>query len=118
MPEKKISRWPDKRKRIQQDAESLALKYGSSLPTNLKAMADERNVREIDFRPLLVDGTLSLRNDGFLVTIDCEEGEEEMLRDALAADPTGRSLPRRARFSIAHEIAHTFFFDLQDSPPR
>lgn len=112
------NRWPDKRRRIQEEAEALARLHNKALPTNLDSMARERKVREIDFRPLIVDGGLSLLDDGFLITVHCEEGQEERFHDILAKDPTGRSLPKRARFTIAHEIAHTFFFDLDSSPPQ
>lgn len=118
MRRKPTNRWIEKRRRIQEDAEALALKYNKTLPTNLKLMADDRKVQEIDFRPLIVDGGLSLLDDGFLITVHCEEGEEQKLRDAFEQDPTGRSLPRRVRFTIAHEIGHTFFFDLESTPPK
>src|ERR1700719_5074463 len=118
MRQQLTNRWTEKRRRLQGAAETLAFNHNKSLPTNLWSMAEERKVREIDFRPLLVDGGLSLLDDGFLITVNCEEGEEKKMREAFDTDPTGRTLPRRARFTIAHEIGHTFFFDLRSDPPK
>jgi len=42
----------------------------------------------------------------------------ESFTERFNKDDTGRFLPRRTRFNLAHEIAHTFFFDLQHVPPR
>jgi len=33
-------------------------------------------------------------------------------------DDLGRSLPPSVRFTLAHELVHTFFFDRDSSPPR
>ena len=118
MVEKPTNRWIDRRRRAQEDAEALARKFNGSLPTDLGAMAREQSVREIDFRPLIVDGGLSLLGDGFLISVRCEENESDDFRTAFEKDSTGRGLPRRARFTIAHEIAHTFFFDRTSSPPK
>jgi hypothetical protein len=118
MAAKPTNRWPYRRRRVQEEAEALALKFNKSLPTDLGAMAHEQGVREIDFRPLIVDGGLSLLDDGFLISVRCEENEGDDLHSAFEKDSTGRGLPPRARFTIAHEIAHTFFFDRESSPPK
>src|SRR5207248_1294642 len=96
----------------------LARKFSRSLPTDLGAMARAHNVHEIDFRPLIVDGGLSLLENGFLISVRCEEAEIDQFHRCFEKDSTGRGLPPRARFTIAHEIAHTFFFDRESSPPK
>jgi len=54
--------------------------------------------------------------------VRCEPEESGVLNAAFLEDGTGGSLPskivRRARFTLAHEIAHTLFFDIKASPPR
>jgi len=59
-----------------------------------------RRVNEIKYVPLEKDGVLMAVQDGFLIKIN------ENLSDV------------RKRFTCAHEIAHTFFFDLDASPPK
>jgi hypothetical protein len=113
----KPSRWTDRRRRVQEDAEALARRFSDTLPANLGDIAREQKVREIDFRPLIVDGGLSFLDDGFLISVRCEESDADRFRRHFKDDPTGRELPARARFTIAHEIGHTLFFDLKSSPP-
>jgi hypothetical protein len=81
-------------------------------------MARERLVRRISFKPLLIDGSLAINDDGFAISLRCEESEIEEYTRRLQSDHTGKSLPWRTRFTLAHEIAHTFFFDISCRPPR
>jgi hypothetical protein len=53
-----------------------------------------------------------------VITLSCWPELIESFTERLKKDETGRFLPRRTRFTLAHEIAHTFFFDLKRSPPR
>jgi hypothetical protein len=61
-------------------------------------------------------------NDGFEILVQCDSWEGEELTERWKADGTGSGLPakirNRARFTVAHEIAHTFFYDLSATPPR
>jgi hypothetical protein len=98
-------------------AEDLAIQSGGELPTALVKIARERMVTRIEFRPLLVDGGISVEPDGFKIFIHCNRSESRDFQGRLARDDTARFLPARARFTLAHEIAHTFFFDLNDRPP-
>jgi hypothetical protein len=97
------------------------LEFGGGLPVNLLAIAKVCGVKALEFQTLLVDGATSVRADGFAIYIKCDVGDEQALTDAIRMDGTGRSLPtdirNRARFTIAHEIAHTFFYDMSKTPP-
>ena len=114
--------WPAWRRTAVQLAESLVTATTDSLPVDLKRIAAHRGVRRIEFAPLLTDGGLAVRSDGFVIYVRCDMGEGADLTARLAEDGTGSTLPqrilRRARFTIAHEIAHTFFYDIRAKPPR
>ena len=107
--------WPARRRTAVQLAESLVTATTDSLPVDLKRIAAHREVRRIEFAPLLMDGGLAVRSDGFVIYVRCDIGEGADLTARLAEDGTGSTLPqrilRRARFTIAHEIAHTFFYE-------
>jgi hypothetical protein len=66
----------------------------------------------------LTEGSLFVERNGFVITLSCWPELIESLTDRFNKDESGRLLPRRTRFSLAHEIAHTFFFDLKRTPPR
>jgi hypothetical protein len=114
--------WPSRRRNAIQSAEAVVATVARSLPVNLNRIAATRAVQRIEFTPLLTHGGLAVRNDGFIIYVRCDTGQNVDLTARLAEDGTGRSLPaamaRRARFTIAHEIAHTFFYDIQRMPPR
>lgn len=101
-------------------AESLALKYSSGkLPVPLREIANSRHVKEVVFRPLMIDGCTAVEDDGFVIYVRCEEREVEDLHTRWnSVSDGGRSLSARMRFTIAHEITHTFFFDLDGPFPR
>jgi hypothetical protein len=103
-------------------AESLARAAGSRLPTPLGAIAAMQDVRRIEFRPLLVDGGLAVLADGFMVYVRCDQRDADELNARFALDESGANLPAkvagRARFTIAHEVAHTFLYDRKSRPPR
>jgi len=103
-------------------AEHLAITFGNcSAPIPLKPIAEYCGVREFHFAPRLVgDGGLDVRHDGFVMSIDCPEDKIKNI-EAQFHDPhdAGRFLPPRMRFTIAHEIAHTFYFEFgRGSGPR
>jgi hypothetical protein len=98
-------------------AEDFAILSGGALPTALVKIARERRVTCIQFRPLLVDGGISVEDDGFKIFIHCNKAQSSDFQGRLARDDTAKFLPARARFTLAHEIAHTFFFDLEKRPP-
>src|SRR5438105_9483701 len=110
-------KWSARRVRAGGIAENLALQTGGSLPTELVRMAREQRVTSIQFRPLLVDGGISVVEDGFKIFIHCKKTQSSDFQGRLARDDTAKFLPARTRFTLAHEIAHTFFFDLKDGQP-
>jgi len=78
----------------------IAASGQSSPPFDPSRLAVFRNVKEIKHVPLEGDGALITLRDGFVIKIN------QNLSDV------------RKRFTCAHEIAHTFFFDVNASPPR
>lgn len=67
-----------------------------------EALLRELKINKIRFRVGLPErGSLSIQKDGFLITLD----------------PTFFP-PFGFRVVLAHEIAHTFFYDRESSPPR
>jgi IrrE N-terminal-like domain len=114
--------WPSRRRRAVQLAERLVTTTASSLPVDLNRIAGHCAVRRIEFMPLLTDGGLAVLNDGFVIYVRCDAGQSADLTARFADDGTGSTLPekilRRARFTIAHEIAHTLFYDIHSAPPR
>jgi hypothetical protein len=118
---RQTNEWAKIRRHAVREAELLTRQAAGRVPVNLAQIAKQRAVREIRFRRLLVAGGISLAPAGFVIYVNCEPGEEETLTEAFSIDGTGAILPdkRRARlrFTIAHEIAHTFGYDLRRSPP-
>lgn len=122
MPKRNKNPWPRRRRQAVQIAEELVAKAGNAFPTRLGPIAAARLVRRIEFKPLLIDGGLAVHDNGFVIYVKSEPGEAEDFTARFLEDETGTSLPsrtvRRARFTIAHEIAHTLFYDLREKPPR
>jgi hypothetical protein len=114
--------WSARRRRALQLAETLVASTADTLPVDLQQISARRAVRRIEFAPLLTDGGLAVRGDGFIIYVRCGQGNAADLNSQFAGDGTGITLPaqivRRARFTIAHEIAHTFFYDTATTPPR
>ncbi len=98
------------------------MRCGESLPINLGLVAAARLVNRIEFRQLFTEGGLALTDKGFVIYVRCDAGEADDFTERIAEDGTGSTLPEktvhRARFTIAHEIAHTLFYDDRASPPR
>lgn len=119
MTNRRPSEWSARRSRASNLAESLATRIsGARLPTALGAIARQRLVNQIVFKPLLIDGSIAVAENGFSISLRCEESEIDEFTRKLNRDDTGRLLPWRTRFTLAHEIAHTFFFDITRRPPR
>jgi len=103
-------------------AERLTAEFDDKLPTDLGRVAKSRAVRLIEFCPLLVDGGLSVVQDGFSIFVRSEASEAKEFTKLFAEDGTGKLLPvsvaKRVRYTIAHEIAHTLLFDIETFPPQ
>lgn len=114
------SKWRMWQKKAINIAESLALQVGSKqLPIPLKKIAESRQIKEVVFRPLLIDACIGVEDDGFTVYVGCEtEHIEDYYRRWNDVRDGGRSLKVRTRFTIAHEICHTFFYGIEGDSPR
>ena len=88
------------KKALFDDAENLVAKTGQNTPPiNPEIVAQERKVIEIERAALDTDALIVPCKGGFLMKIN-------------------NKLPVvRQRFACAHEIAHTYFFDLEKDPP-
>jgi hypothetical protein len=67
----------------------------------------------IRFQPLFTEGGLALVQGGFEVYVRASHREIRPFQHAFEEDERdgGRSLPTRVRFTLAHELAHTLFFE-------
>jgi hypothetical protein len=86
-------------------------------PISLQKVFARCRVKKVVFQPLLVEGALAIDDDGFVVFVNCDKnfkGSYQMGFDV--AGQEGRFLPGRVRFSLAHELVHTFFYDTQKQP--
>jgi len=82
------------------------------VPVDLVRAANHQSVHRIELRPLVAGGLIAPVLDGFEIHINHDAIE------SLSATPSGgRNLSRRQRFSLAHEIVHTLFFDRERRPP-
>ncbi len=114
MKPRSVLAWDRHRRTVVLLAESLACAYGAgSLPIMLREIAKARRVKEVVFAPLLKDGFLVAGTDGFSIHVNCPKEKVEAWTETWNDQRDGgRGLPERCRFTLAHEIAHTFFFDI------
>lgn len=92
--------------------ESLAqLAADGKLPVRLREIATQREVGTVWFQRLLPDGILAKEGKRYAVGIHAEP-EHQNRYDALYRDGRDDQLPARQRFALAHELAHTFFYEL------
>lgn len=80
-------------------------------PVDLAAVARVCKVHTLEFRNMLLDGALEPVAGGFKIYLYDQECERET---ELTSEIR---LSRRQRFTLAHEIGHTFFFDTRVSTP-
>src|SRR5437588_3251850 len=114
------SKWRQLEAAAASRADCLLLKYGCfSAPLPLTPIARHQRIRRFVFGALPIDGGLAVEGDGFVVYVRSKDEDAAMLLTKLEDESdSGRSLPARARFTIAHEIAHTFFFDTRGAQPK
>lgn len=101
------------------DAELLASRVSKNeFPILLRPLAERRKVTSVDFCPLLVDAMLTTHHEGFRILLNSDSGRPQELNERYRNESKGRLLQPRLRFSIAHELAHTFFYDLTGTSPK
>jgi len=84
----------------------------TAAPIPLAPIASVCRVQRVVFRPMLGSGATVPTDTGFTMYVNCKS-EDVNDWDARFNDQSdqGRFLPNRARFTVAHEIAHTLFYD-------
>ncbi len=93
--------------------ESLRSVLSQEPPVDLFAAASARRVRVVDFRKMIPDGGMRPCDGGFEVFVRSDTPSSWVAQEG----GCGPSLTRRQRFTLAHEIAHTFFFSLETPTP-
>ena len=117
MKRQRSEKWNDWRTKVARKCDDLARNFGGRAgAVALRDIALHRRITRIEFRPLLVEGGLGRRGGGFVMFVKCA-AEQAAEFTARFHESGGRDLPARTRFTIAHEIAHTLFFDLTPSKP-
>jgi hypothetical protein len=100
-------------------AESLASRVSKNkFPILLRPLAERQKVTSVDFCPLLVDAMLITHPEGFKILLNSDGGRTQKLRERYRNESKGTLLQSRLRFSIAHELAHTLFYDLTNGSPK
>ena len=87
-------------------------------PVLLRPLAERRKVTAVEFCPLLVDAMITTHPSGFRILFNSDGGAPSDLREQYERESSENLMPARLRFSLAHEIAHTLFFDLSEGPPQ
>ena len=100
-------------------AEELGLRAGGNqLPVLLRPLAEKRRITSVEFQPLLVDAMLTTHASGFRVFFNSDDRDPEELKQRFYCEENRGLLPARLRFSFAHELAHTLFYDLEEPTPE
>jgi Zn-dependent peptidase ImmA (M78 family) len=81
------------------------------IPIDFSRLLGLRRVLSVEISPLPVDGALKPTKGGFVILLN---GESRL--SVTSSQITEIPLTNRQRFTIAHEIAHTFYFDDADLP--
>lgn len=101
------------------EAEALScIVSNSQFPVILRLIAARRRVTAVDFRPLLVDAMLTTHKAGFRILFNSNGEDATDLIVRYQSEDRENLLPPRLRFSLAHEIAHTLFYDLSEDTPE
>jgi IrrE N-terminal-like domain len=85
----------------------------TSPPVDLLSVARFQSVRVIEFRPMLLEGSMDVASGGFKIYLGANSFHSMETDD----DPDLTNLKPRQRFALAHEIIHTFFYDTSTDPP-
>jgi|ERR1039458_500691 Zn-dependent peptidase ImmA (M78 family) len=87
-------------------------------PVLLRPIAELRKVTSVDFCPLLVDAMLTTHSEGFRILLNSDGGRAKELKERFNNESRVKTMNSRLRFSIAHELAHTFFYDISKKRPQ
>lgn len=106
------NKWKVLRKRAEAMATRLTVDIGlGDLPIALNQITQKQNT-DVMFQPLLIEGGIALVEGGFRIYVSTPREQVGLMRDNFQnPEDGGRSFPSRIRFTVAHELAHTFFFD-------
>ena len=74
-------------------------------PVDLQPLCELAGIQRVEYRPMIPEGVLSVVDGGFHLFI----------QDNFDGRP---GVSRRGRFTVSHEISHTFFYDASQSPPK
>src|SRR5437660_1371471 len=108
--------WRDRRRDAEEELERrLAQGAARHCPTNLAELAHACHAKLPEFRRLLEPAGLTLDRGDFVVYVDCEKARQSEYQASFGnPSDAGRSLPVDIRFTIAHELAHTLFFEARE----
>ncbi len=100
-------------------AETLSCNAAKNqFPVLLRQLAERRRVTSVEFRPLLVDAMLTTHPEGFRILFNSNGDDPTELQKRFQNESASQVMPSRLRFSFAHELAHTLFYDLSDGTPK
>jgi len=101
------------------EADALASRTAKSeFPVLLRPIAERRRVTSVEFCPLLVDAMLTTHPNGFRILFNSNGAIPSVLQERYKNESREQIMTSRLRFSLAHELAHTFFYDLSAAQPR
>ena len=103
---------PRKREYIEQLARSLS-RRARSAPVDLALFASYRRVRLIHLKDIIPDGLTRPIDGGFEIYL---RDQRDVTVD-LAESPLPK-LTYRQRFTLAHELGHTFYYDIGPATPQ
>ena len=121
MPKQSKSKWERLHERAVGAARRLTSKLApDALPVRLRPIVLGQHAR-VTFQPLFVEGGLGVDEEGFAIYINVPEDRAAKIQQDFEDATDGElSLTTRQRFTLAHELAHTFFFEIppNSSKPR
>jgi hypothetical protein len=113
-----MSRNPSLLRVLVNQADNIAASVARDrLPIVLRRLAERRRITSVEFRPLLVDAVLITHPLGFRILFNSDHLNPDDLEAAYYGETEERLADTRTRFSLAHEFAHTLFYDLSSSRP-
>ena len=104
--------WDERVARVLRRANALSAENGEvCFPILMRRLVKACGVSNVIFKPMLYDGGLKPAGSGFAILVKCEEKYCAMASEFFNEERLGHTLNVRMRFTIAHELAHTFFYE-------